>query len=147
MRPAREETHDEHADAHSRRLPGAPPTGHRVTATVHYTHGANFSVVEVTALAFLEVAVPALHEIAERTRERNDRKLLINLMDVVGTFGPEQQRDLGLLAHRYLGHLQKVASLVPPDKLTRVSEAAAQSQGLQLRVFTQLTDAIDWLVA
>ena len=117
-----------------------------MTVTVHYTHGPNFSVVEVTALAFVEIAVPALHEIAERTRQQKDRKLLINLMDVVGTFGPDQQRELGLLAHRYLVHLEKVASLVPPDKLTRVSEAAAQSQGLQLRVFTQLTDAIDWLM-
>lgn len=118
-----------------------------MTVTVHYTHGPSFSVVEVTALAFVEIAVPALHEIAERTRFHGDKRLLVNLMDVVGTFGPEQQRDIGMLAHRYLSHLEKVASLVPPDKITRVSEAAAQSQGLQLRVFTQLTDAIGWLTA
>ena len=118
-----------------------------MTATVHYTHGPNFSVVEVTALAFVEIAIPALHEIAERTRQQKDRRLLINLMDVVGTFGPDQQRDIGVLAHRYLSHLEKVASLVPPDKITHVSEAAAQAQGLQLRVFTQLTDAIEWLAA
>lgn len=116
-----------------------------MTATVHYTHGPKFSVVEVTALAFVEVAVPALHEIAEHTRAHHDKRLLINLMDVVGTFGPDQHREVGLLAHRYLSHLEKIASLVPPDKITRVSEAAAQSQGLQLRVFTQLTDAIEWL--
>lgn len=118
-----------------------------MTVSVHYTHGPNFAVVEVTALAFVEIAIPALIEMAERTRQHQDRRLLINLMDVVGTFGPEQQREIGLLAHRYLGHLEKVASLVPPDKITRVSEAAAQAQGLQLRVFTQLTDAIDWLTA
>jgi hypothetical protein len=117
-----------------------------VTALLHYTHGPSFAVVEITALAFLENAEPALLEMAERTRERGDRRLLINLMDVVGTFGPEQQRELGLLAHRHLAHLQRVASLVPPDKITRVSEAAAQAQGLQLRVFTELPDAIDWLV-
>jgi hypothetical protein len=51
-----------------------------------------------------------------------------------------------LLAYRYLAHLEKVASLVAPEKITRVSEAAAQAKGLQLRVFTQLSDAIDWLV-
>jgi hypothetical protein len=118
-----------------------------MSAMVHYTHGPNFAVVEVTALAFLEIAVPALIDIAEQTRRHGDRRLLINLMDVVGTFGPEQQRDIGLLAHRHLAHLQKVASLVPPDKITHVSEAAAQAQGLQLRVFTELTEAIDWLVA
>jgi hypothetical protein len=118
-----------------------------VTATVHYTHGPSFAVVEVTALAFVEIAIPALHEIADKTRQHKDRRLLINLMDVVGTFGPDQQREIGLLAHKYLGHLEKIASLVPPDKITRVSENAAQSQGLQLRVFTELTDAIDWLMA
>jgi len=118
-----------------------------VTVTVHYTHGPKFAVVEVTSLAFLEIAVPALREIADKTRQHGDRRLLINLMDVVGTFGPDQQRDIGLLAHQYLAHMEKVASLVPPDKITRVSEAAAQAQGLQLRVFTELTDAIEWLVA
>ena len=118
-----------------------------MTVTVHYTHGPKFAVVEVTSLAFLEVAVPALLEIAEHTRQHKDRRLLINLMDVVGTFGPEQQRDIGLLAYQHLSHLEKVASLVPSDKITRVSEAAAQAQGLQLRVFTELTDAIEWLVA
>jgi hypothetical protein len=118
----------------------------RVSASLHYTHGPGFSVVEITALAFLEDAEPALREMAERTRVYGDRRLLINLMDVVGTFGPEQQRDIGLLAHRYLGHLQKVASLVPPEKVTHVSEAAARSHGLELRVFTTLADAVDWLL-
>ena len=117
-----------------------------MTATVHYTHGPSFAAVEVTSLAFVENAEPALREIAARTRQHGDRRLLINLIDVVGTFGPEQHREIGLLAHRYLAHLEKVASLVAPDKITRVSEAAAQAQGLQLRVFTELTEAIDWLV-
>jgi hypothetical protein len=116
-----------------------------VTASLHYTHGPAFSVVEVTALAFLEDAEPALIEIAERTRVRSDRRVLLNLMDVVGTFGAEEQRALGLLAYRHLAHLEGVGSLVPPEKLTRVSEAAARSQGLQLRVFTQLQQAVSWL--
>lgn len=117
-----------------------------MTATLHYTHGPRFGVVEVTSLAFLENAEPAVRDIAERTRQYGDRRLLINLIDVVGTFGPEEHREIGVLAYRYLSHLERVASLVPPDKVTRVSEAAAQAQGLQLRVFTELTEAIDWLV-
>ena len=57
-----------------------------------------------------------------------------------------QQREIGLLAYRHLAHLEKVASLVPPDKLTRVSEAAARSQGMELKVFTNLPDAMEWLM-
>jgi hypothetical protein len=118
-----------------------------VTASLHFVHGPAFSVVEVTALAFLESAEAALQEMAARTRQHGTRRLLINLIDVVGTFGPEQQRALGLLAHQHLAHLEKVASLVPPEKLTRVSEAAARAQGMELRVFSELSDAIGWLVA
>lgn len=103
-------------------------------------------MVEVTALAFLENAEPVLVEVAERTRQYGDRRLIINLMDVVGTFGADQQREIGLLAYRHLAHLEKVASLVPPDKLTRVSEAAARSQGMELKVFTNLPDAMEWLM-
>ena len=43
--------------------------------------------------------------------------------------------------------LEKVASLVPPEKLTRISESAARAQGMELRVFTTLPDAVDWLRA
>jgi hypothetical protein len=118
-----------------------------VTASLHYTRGPAFAVVEVIALAFLENAEPVLRDIAERTRQHGDRRLLINLLDVVGTFGLEQQRELGLLAYKYLSHLETVASLGPPEKLPRGSEAAARAQGMELRVFTRLSDAMDWLVA
>jgi hypothetical protein len=112
-----------------------------------YKHGAAMSVAEVSALAFVESAEPALREIEARTREHRDRRLLINLLDVVGTLGPQEHHAMGLLAVRHLSHLEKVASLVPEDKITRVSEAAAQAGGMQLRVFTQLTDAVSWLLA
>lgn len=115
--------------------------------SLHYTHGPSFAVVEITALAFLEAAEPTLQEIARRTLQFEDRRLLVNLLDVVGTFGPEEQKTIGLLAWRYLSHLEKVASLVPPDKITHVSENAARAQGMELRVFTELAAAIDWLTA
>ena len=118
-----------------------------MTASLHLTHGPAYAVAEITALAFEESAEPILRGISEQTRLRNDRRLLINLLDVVGTFGAEEQRRIGLLAHKHLSHLRKVASLVPPDKLTRVSEEAARAQGMELRVFAHLGDAVDWLMA
>jgi hypothetical protein len=116
-----------------------------VTASLHYTHGPAFAVAEVTALAFAESVEPVLQELAERTRQHGDRRLLINLLDVVGTFGHDEQKVIGLLAYRYLSHLDKVASLVPPEKITRVSEGAARAQGMELRVFTGFGDAVQWL--
>ena len=115
--------------------------------TLHVNHGPAYAVAEISALAFMEATEPVLRSIAEQTRAQGDRRLLINMLDVVGTFGPEEQRTIGLLVHQHLGHLEKVASLVPPEKITRVSEAAARAKGMELRVFTALTEAIDWLVA
>jgi hypothetical protein len=113
--------------------------------SLHYTHGPRFAVVEITALAFFESAEPVIQEIARRTRHFGDRRLLVNLLDVVGTLGEPEQTQLGMLAWQHLSHLEKLASLVPADKLTRLSENAARAQGMQLRVFTQLPAAIEWL--
>jgi hypothetical protein len=118
-----------------------------VTVTLHYTPGPAYAVAEITALAFIEDSIPVLEDLARRTREAGTKRLLINLLDVVGTFGREEQQAIGVLACRYLSHLEKVASLVPEEKLTRVSEAAARAQGMELRVFTALPDALDWLRA
>ena len=112
-----------------------------------YRHGPKMALAEVTALAFLESAEPVLRQIEKRTRQHGDKRLLVNLMDVVGTFGPQEQQAIGQLATRYLSHLEKIASLVPEEKITRVSEQVAQSAGMQLRVFTSFTDAGAWLVA
>lgn len=111
-----------------------------------YKHGPGMAVAEITALAFVEEAEPVLREIAARTLANGDTRLLVDLTDVVGTMGPKEHQAIGLLAFRYLSHLERVASLVPQDKITRVSEAAAQAKGMQLRVFTQLIDAVTWLM-
>lgn len=118
-----------------------------MTASLHLTHGPAYAVAEITALAFIEAAEPVLRGISQQTRRHGDRRLLINLLDVVGTFGPEDQQRIGVLAFQHLSHLEKVASLVAPEKLTRVSEAAARSHGMELRVFSNLGDAVDWLMA
>ena len=105
------------------------------------------ALAEVTALAFLESAEPVLRQIEKRTRQHEDKRLLVNLLDVVGTFGPQEQQAIAVLATRHLSHLEKVASLVPEDKITRVSERVAKTAGMQLRVFTNFTEAVAWLVA
>lgn len=110
------------------------------------SHGSNFAVAELSGLAFIEEAAPLVAQIGQATRAHGDRKLLINLTDVVGTLEPQQQAMLGLLAARELGHLRRIASFVPEDKLTRLSEQAASAEGLKLRVFTSLTEAVGWLM-
>ena len=83
-----------------------------MSAILHITHGPAYAVAEISALAFAESVEPVLRGISEQTRKHGDRRLLVNLLDVVGTFGPEEQRTIGVLAHQHLSHLEKVASLV-----------------------------------
>jgi hypothetical protein len=111
-----------------------------------YKHGPAMSVVEVSGLAFADQATQALEAIREATHEHGVRRLLIDLTDVVGTLGEREHKALGLLVVQYLSHLERVASLVPEDKITRISEAAARSRGMELRVFTGLTGAVSWLL-
>ena len=46
---------------------------------------------------------------------------------------------------RHLGHLRRIASVVPPDRLTRASEERARRSGIDITVFTEEGDAIRWL--
>ncbi len=114
--------------------------------TLRYKHGPAMAVAEVSCLAFIETAEPVLLEIEAHTQRHRDRRLLVNLRDVVGTMGPQEHALIGKLAVRHLAHLERVASLVAEDKITRVSEGVARAQGMQLRVFTQLTEAVAWLL-
>jgi hypothetical protein len=118
-----------------------------VTASVHYTRGPAFAAVEITALAFVEHVEPTLREIARRTREHGDRRLLININDVVGTFTEQEHQAIGMLTYRYLSHMDRVATLAPPEKITRVSEGVVRAQGLDLRAFPTLSEAVEWLLA
>ena len=114
---------------------------------LNYSHGDRLAVAEVTGLAFIEDAGELVERIARQTLAHGDKRLLINLLDVVGTMERHDHEHLGKLAFAHLGHLEKVASLVPEDKITRVSQQTAISLGMQLRVFTSVGDAIEWLVA
>ena len=115
--------------------------------TLNYARGEHMAVAEVSGLAFIADAEELILRIAKNTRTHGDKRLLINLLDVVGTLERHDHQMLGQLAAIHLAHLEKVASLVPEDKITRVSQEAAMGLGMQLRVFTSIGDAVQWLVA
>jgi len=113
--------------------------------TLNYQHGERMAVAEISGLAFIEEAPDVVERIRQASLAHGDQRLLIDLKDVVGTLEPQDHQVLGRLAATQLGHLRKIASLVPEDKITRVSEQAARTLGVQLRVFTSLTAAVAWL--
>jgi hypothetical protein len=69
---------------------------------------------------------------------------LADMLQFAANFGEDHFR-IGEAAAHQLKHLDRLASIVPAGQITRTSEKVARKQGLQLRVFTSMTEAIRWL--
>jgi hypothetical protein len=73
--------------------------------------------------------------------------LLVDLREVHTQFTPGEQFRIGEEAALSLAHLRKVASLVAPERITRIGEKAAQRNGTNVRVFADEEAALAWLRA
>ncbi len=111
--------------------------------TVHRLQ--EFTSVKVTGHATLAAFAQLILEVGGQTRDRGDKRVLVDLLGVEGQLKFTEHFRMGEQAAAHLQHLDKIASVVPADKITHTSEKAALQQGLQLRVFTSMNDAIRWL--
>lgn len=89
--------------------------------------------------------VTLIDAVAAETRRRGDSKVMVDLRAVEGTLKFTDQLSVGELVALRLAHLAKLASVVPPEQVTRNSERVALRKGVQLRVFSQEEDAAAWL--
>ena len=104
-----------------------------------------FTSVKISGCATLADLVGFIAEFGDETRRHGDKRVLVDLLDVQNNFKFTDHFRIGEAAARDLGHLQRLASIVPAAQITHTSEKVAVKQGLQLRVFTSMTDAIRWL--
>jgi SpoIIAA-like len=86
-----------------------------------------------------------VHLVAVESVDWPAKRVLFDLRGVRTLTSFTDHYAVGEEAARQLGHLQRVASLVPPDRITRASEKTAQQAGANLRVFTDEAEAIAWL--
>ena len=101
---------------------------------------------ELQGLALLEGWQALLPELGRQTAEAGDTRLLMVLEGLVGFLGQPERQQVGELAALHLRHLARIAMLVPPQKVTGVTEAAARERGLDLRVFSDAAQAHAWLM-
>jgi hypothetical protein len=73
--------------------------------------------------------------------------LLVDLCSVQTQFTPQEQFQLGQETALSLAHMRRIASLVPAERITRISEKAAQRDATNLRVFSDEPTALAWLRA
>ncbi|MBC7604783.1 MAG: STAS/SEC14 domain-containing protein [Ramlibacter sp.] len=103
--------------------------------------------VRVTGNATLDEFVALIDAMAFETRKHRDRRALVNLLQVVNELKFTDHFQIGEEAARKLQNLDRLASIVPPDRITRTSEKVAQHKGMELRVFTDHAEALGWLIA
>jgi hypothetical protein len=92
---------------------------------------------------FVELMTTVEHE----TLYWSDRRALMDLREVDGRLTATEQVFLGELVAQNFPHLERMASVVATDKITRNSEKAAQQLGSNLRVFVSREEAEAWLAA
>ena len=72
-------------------------------------------------------------------------RLLVDLRGIVTLFTQVEQFRVGEEAAASFSHMDCLASLVPPERVTRVSEKAARRSGANVRVFDDEQEALAWL--
>ena len=107
----------------------------------------DFVSVKIAGPASLDEFVGLIATVGAQTRERGDKRVLVDLLGVEGDMKFTDHFQLGSQAAQHLRHLDKMASVVPEDKITHTSEKVALKQGFQLRVFTSMSEAVGWLRA
>ncbi|MBG9387772.1 STAS/SEC14 domain-containing protein [Caenimonas aquaedulcis] len=112
---------------------------------VSITRFTQYVQVAVQGPADIKSFVELIERLREDTAFWSDRKVLVDLRGVEGELAPAEQIFLGELVARDLQHIDKIASVVPPERLTRKSESAAQEAGMRLRVFSSRQEALIWL--
>lgn len=104
-----------------------------------------FTSVKVAGPASLENFVQLIANVGKVSRQRGDKRVLVDLLAVEGDLKFTDHFQMGEHVAEALAHLDKLASVVPEGKATHTTEKVALMKGVQLRVFTSMNDAIHWL--
>jgi hypothetical protein len=110
-----------------------------IDRTAHYVR------VKITGRPSLGQLLSLIHLLGVESETWNDDKVLVDLRGVVTPFDLPEQFRIGEEAAASLSHMERIASVVPPERVTRVSEKAARRNGTNVRVFDDEQQAIAWL--
>lgn len=88
-----------------------------------------------------------VQDLGAQSRNWPRDRLLVDLRGVRTMRSFTEHYAIGEEVGRQLGHLRKVASLVPADRITRASEKTARRAGVNLTVFTDEAQALAWLLS
>lgn len=101
--------------------------------------------VTVTGSPDFTQVLSMIHLLGVESETWREHTVLVDLRGVSTPFSFAEQFRIGEEAAASLSHMDKIASLVPAERVTRVSEKAARRNGSNVRVFDDEGQAIAWL--
>lgn len=112
--------------------------------TVSLHHG-TYALAVASGPALICDALGLLEMVGRVTKEQGNDRALLDMISVEILLTPAEHVRVGEHAAAALGHLTKVAAVVPESLRVGTGERAAQDKGLILKTFTNLSDAMAWL--
>lgn len=109
-------------------------------------HRDSYSVVTVEGEPSLGQFLSFLHLMGVETAGWANQRVMFDLRGVHTLTSFTEHYAVGEEAARQLSHLNRVASLVEPHRITHASEKTARRSGMNLTVFTDEDAAIAWLM-
>ena len=74
----------------------------------------------------IDQLLSAVHLLGVRSEAWPQRAMLVDLREVATPFEPAEQYRLGEETAASLSHMSRIASVVPPERVTRISQKAAR---------------------
>lgn len=113
---------------------------------VRITQEQSYARLMVIGQPTFDELISLFHVVGVQSEEWPHDLLLLDLRGVASRYPQEEEYRVGQEIVTSLGHVRRIASVVPTDRITRLSERAARGSWLKLRVFDDEGEAVGWLV-
>jgi hypothetical protein len=117
----------------------------------------NFDVVIDQKARYVRVALTGspsigqmlsmIHLLGVESETWEQTATLVDLRGVSTDFSQQEQFRIGEEAASSLSHMDRIASVVPQARITRISERAARRNGTNVCVFGDEAQAVAWLLS
>jgi hypothetical protein len=107
--------------------------------------GRTFVRVTITGQPEIGELLSMIHLLGVESETWKDDRVLVDLRRVDTPFTRHEQFRIGEEAAASLSHMEKIASVVPRERITRVSEKTARRMGANVHVFDNEFAALAWL--
>ena len=109
-------------------------------------HRSGYSRVTLRGDPSLAQFLSFIELMGAQTRSWQHARGLFDLREITTLKSVTDHVAIGQAVARHLAHMDRIASLVPPDRATGISRKEAQGAGVNLAVFVEERAAVEWLL-